>query len=74
MVTNILKAILNIKSNSNYNLSNILVFPKNKPSAVNRANNVGQALEYFMKDGFCNTFSENNAQRKQNKYYLWWPL
>ncbi|MBT7368592.1 NgoPII family restriction endonuclease [Candidatus Woesearchaeota archaeon] len=68
MVTNILKAILNIKSNSNYNLSNILVFPKNKPSAVNRANNVGQALEYFMKDGFCNTFSENNAQRKQNKY------
>lgn len=68
MSTNILKAILNIKKRENYDLSEILVFPKKKLSSVNRANNMGEALEYFTKDAFCDTFNQTNAQNKKDEY------
>jgi len=68
METNILKAILNIKKRADNSLSNIYVIPKLNPSAVNRANNVGEALEYFMRDAFCDTFNEKNAQKKKDCY------
>jgi hypothetical protein len=68
METNILRAIANIKDNSNFDLSKIYVFPKTNMSSVNRANNVGEALEYFMKDAFCNSFKESNAQKKKEFY------
>jgi hypothetical protein len=68
MVTNILKAILIIKKRKNFNLSKINVFSKDRASAVNRANNMGEALEFFTKDAFCNTFEETNAQKKKEIY------
>lgn len=68
MATNILKAILNIKERESYDLSKVYVFPKKSASSLNRANNVGEALEYFTKDAFCNTFNELNPQRKNDIY------
>jgi len=68
MATNILKAMLNIKKRKDNSLANIYVIPKLNPSAVNRANNVGEALEYFMRDAFCDTFGEKNVQAKKDAY------
>lgn len=68
METNILKAIINIKHNSKFDLSKIYVFHKKSMSSVNRANSMGEALEYFIKDAFCNTLGESNAQKKKDCY------
>lgn len=68
MVTNILKAIITIKKRKDFDLSKIGVVPKDRASAVNRANNMGEALEFFTKDAFCNTFEETNAQKKKEVY------
>lgn len=68
MVSNILRALWNIKNSSNDNLSNIYVFSKSKKSTINRVNSMGEALEYFMKDSICNTFSENDAKKKMLEY------
>ena len=68
MVTNILKAILTIKKRKDFDLSKIGVVSKDRASAVNRANNMGEALEFFTKDAFCNTFEETNAQKKKEIY------
>ena len=68
MVTNILKAIITIKKRTHFDLSKINVISKDRASAVNRANNMGEALEFFTKDAFCNTFEETNAQKKKEIY------
>jgi len=68
MVTNILKAIVTIKRGDNFDLSKINVFSKDRASAVNRANNMGEALEYFTKDAFCDTFQEVDSQKKKEIY------
>ena len=68
MVTNILKAIITIKKKSDFDLSKINVFSKDRASAVNRANNMGEALEFFTKDAFCDTFQEKDAQKKKDIY------
>jgi len=68
MVTNILKAIITIKKRKDFDLSKIGVVSKDRASAVNRANNMGEALEFFTKDAFCNTFEETNAQKKKEIY------
>lgn len=68
MVTNILKAIITIKKRTDFDLSKINVISKDRASAVNRANNMGEALEYFTKDAFCNTFEETDAQKKKDCY------
>ena len=68
MVTNILKAIISIKNSSNFDLSKINVISKDRASAMNRANNMGDALEFFTKDAFCNTFEEMDAQKKKDIY------
>jgi hypothetical protein len=68
MATNILKAIMNIKKRADNSLLNIYVIPKLNPSTVNRANNVGEALEFYMRDAFCDTFSEKNVQKKKDAY------
>ena len=68
MVTNVLKAILNIKKRTDFDLSKINVFSKERISAINRANNMGEALEFFTKDSFCNTFEETNAHVKKETY------
>ena len=68
MVTNILKAIITIKKRKDFDLSKIGIISKDRASAVNRANNMGEALEFFTKDAFCNTFEETNAQKKKEIY------
>ncbi|MBU3923372.1 MAG: NgoPII family restriction endonuclease [Nanoarchaeota archaeon] len=68
MVTNILKAMIAIKKGGNFNLSKINVFSKGRASAVNRANSMGEALEYFTKDAFCDTFQEADVQKKKEIY------
>lgn len=68
MATNILKAIITIKKRKDFDLSKIGVVSKDRASAVNRANNMGEALEFFTKDAFCNTFEETNAQKKKETY------
>lgn len=68
MVTNILKAILTIKKEAELDLSKINVFSKDRASAINRANNMGEALEFFTKDAFCNTFQESDGQKKKEIY------
>lgn len=68
MTTNILRAIMNIKKRIDNSLLNIYVIPKINPSTVNRANNVGEALEFYMRDAFCDTFSEKDVQKKKDAY------
>ena len=68
MGTNLLQAIANIKRNGNTDLSKVLVIPKTSPSTVNRANSVGEALEFFMKDAFSNAYNETSAQGKKDAY------
>lgn len=68
MVTNILKAILTISKRKDFDLSHINVVSKDRASAVNRANNMGEALEFFTKDAFCDTFDETDAQKKKDCY------
>lgn len=67
-MTNLLNLIINIKKNGNYNLSNILTIPKGKASSLNRANDMGTALEFFMKDSICNTFNVKDIQKKKDAY------
>jgi len=67
-ITNILKVFLNLKKFGTNNLSKVYVIPKNKPSITNRANHMGEALEFFMKDALCGTLIESNAQKKRDEY------
>ena len=68
MGTNLLQAIANIKKDGNTDLSKTLVMPKSSPSTVNRANSVGEALEFFTKDAFANVFKEKTAKSKNDAY------
>lgn len=67
-MANLLNSITNIKKNGNYNLSEIFIISKGKASALNRANDMGAALEFFMKDSICDTFKEKNLQKKKDMY------
>lgn len=49
-MTNILEAIVNINEQRHFEIQSIY-------SGKNRANNMGEALEYYIKDAFANTFS-----------------
>lgn len=60
-MTNILEAIVNI-------VNNPIVEIKNHYTGRNRANNVGEALEIFVKDAFANTIQEQNEQLKTSKF------
>jgi len=63
--TNLLKAIGNIFNNKNCDLSKTFVIKK---QVMNRANNMGDALEFFIRDSFCNIFGEKNIGIKQKEY------
>lgn len=60
-MTNILEAIVNIANNP-------IVAIKNHYTGRNRANNVGEALEMFVKDAFANTIQEQDLQLKNTRY------
>jgi len=60
-MTNILEAIVNIANNP-------VVEIRNHYTGRNRANNVGEALEMFVKDAFANTIQEQDQQIKNTKF------
>lgn len=60
-MTNILEAILNIAKNPIYEI-------RNHYSGRNRMNNVGEALETFIKDAFANTIQTENETEKMLRY------
>ncbi len=66
--TNILKLIENISRYSDNDMSKVLVIPKTNPSATNRANSVGDALEFFIRDSFCNSYTITDGTKKSKVY------
>ena len=60
-MANILEAIVNIANNP-------VVAIRNHYTGRNRANNVGEALEMFVKDAFANTIQEQDIQVKNTRY------
>lgn len=66
--TNILKSILNIKNLRTYNLTEIYSGLTQNSSYNNRINSVGEALEVFIKDSFCNSFNEQDTKKKKEIY------
>lgn len=67
-MSNILEAIFNIAKTPAFAL-------KNRYIGRNRINNVGEALEEFIKDAFANTFDINDYQQKMityNKVFSWY--
>lgn len=67
-VTNVLRLLLNIKKFNDNDLSKINTFSKENPLVTNRANHMGEAFEFFVKDAFCGTLNEKKAENKRNEY------
>lgn len=61
METNLLISIINIVKDPITNLVSHY-------SAANRANSMGDALEFYLKDLFCNSMNENNLGKKNEIY------
>ena len=59
-MSNILKAFINIVNNYQINITNVT-------QGNNRANNMGEGLETYIKDIFANTINEPNKQTKLEK-------
>ncbi len=60
-MTNLLIAITNLVKDP---ITNLKIHYK----SVNRANNMGDALEFYIKDLFCNSLHENNLKKKDKIY------
>ncbi|MCF2220144.1 NgoPII family restriction endonuclease [Chryseobacterium sp. PS-8] len=60
-MTNILEAIVNIAQNPIYTIRSLY-------SARNRVNNIGEALETFVKDAFVNTIQNEDELEKMRRY------
>ncbi len=61
METNLLVAIANLVKNPITNLVS-------RYNAANRANSMGDALEFYIKDLFCNSLDEKNIEKKNEIY------
>ena len=61
METNILKALNNISKLESFKLTELY-------SGQNRMNNVGTALEYFVRDVFCSSIDIENLEDKDKKH------
>ncbi len=61
MMTNLLVAIKNLVNNPVINLLSHY-------RSANRANNMGDALEFYIKDLFCDSFDENDTEKKNEIY------
>ena len=68
MVPSIVTALLNISKNPNNDLSRVFVIPKSRSSSINRASSMGEGLEFYVKDSFCNTFNISDAMKKNEEY------
>lgn len=60
-MTNILQAFINIVNNYQVNITNVT-------SGNNRANNMGEGLETYIKEAFSNTFTESDKKIKKQKF------
>jgi hypothetical protein len=60
-MSNILKAFINIVNNYQVNIENVT-------NGNNRANNMGEGLETYIKNVFANTFNSDNEQNVLNTY------
>jgi len=66
-MTNIIEAICNIVNHQNFNIQNLY-------SGRNRANNIGEALESYIKDAFAGTFDITDELEKMkvfNEKFSW---
>jgi hypothetical protein len=61
MKTTILQAVTNLSSVSNFELKSLY-------HGENKMNNVGTALEYFVKDMFCSTLDVSSIREKDRKH------
>lgn len=61
METNLLIAIANLIKNP---ITNLVSHYR----VINRANSMGDALEFYIKDLFCNSLNENNLEKKNEIY------
>lgn len=61
MTTNILKAICSLTKHKSNDLRNIY-------KGINRANIMGEALEYYVKDLFCDSLKEKDIDKKDKLY------
>ena len=61
METNLLIAITNLVKNP---ITNIIPYYR----VSNRVNNIGDALEFYIKDLFCNSLNETNLEKKNEIY------
>ncbi|MGH7249458.1 MAG: NgoPII family restriction endonuclease, partial [Minisyncoccia bacterium] len=61
MNTNLIIAITNLVRNPITNLVSYY-------HSTNRANSMGDALEFYIKDLFCNSLDEKNLEEKNNIY------
>lgn len=68
MTTNILKAVNNIKRLGE-NSFNIIYPPQSGISSENRIQQVGVTLENFMKDSFCDTFTESEKNEIYSSHF-----
>ena len=59
-MSNILKAFINILNNHKIEVQNLT-------QGNNRANNMGEGLESYIKDAFADTTDETNEQNKLEK-------
>ena len=66
--TSVLRLIENISRYSDNDMSKVLIIPKKNPSATNRANSMGDALEFFVRDSFCNSYAITDGKKKSNIY------
>ena len=67
METNILKALASLANNPNSKIAEIY-------KSIVRANSMGDALEYYIKDLFCDSFAEKDMETKNriyNKYFAY---
>src|SRR5680860_1723789 len=65
METNLIIAITNLIENP---ITNLISHYR----STNRANNMGDALEYYIKDLFCNALNEQDLEKKSaiyNKFF-----
>ena len=61
METNLLITITNLVKNP---ITNIIPYYR----VSNRVNNIGDALEFYIKDLFCNSLNETNLEKKNEIY------
>lgn len=67
-MTNLLKSIINIKNFNNTDLNEIYP-PGSEMKEINRIQNVGIALEFYIKDSFCDSYDIIDKDEIYNRFF-----